>query len=79
MHSFEKFLEAHNIDVQAIGELESVSRMQFLKLRVGLYGQTNIDTIYAIAALAGCQAGEVAEALLDYQPKKDYGQNDAPF
>ena len=70
-------MEAHNIDVQAIGELEDVSKMQFLKLKVGLYGKTNIDTIFAIAALADCQAGEVAEALLD-QPK-DNSQNDDVF
>lgn len=76
MHSFEQFMEAHNIDVQEIGELENVSRMQCLKLKVGLYGKANIDTIFAIAALTGCQAGEVVEALLDYEPKEDIGQND---
>lgn len=66
MHTFEKLMDAYGFDLRAIGDFADVRGAQLRKLQDGNYRKVTTDTIFAIADLAGCSAGEVADALAGY-------------
>lgn len=63
MHSFERFMVSHGLDLCRMKDSGVVSSRDLGKMRRGRYGQVGLDAVLAIAEYAQCSPSEVAVAL----------------